>query len=270
MNRLLGTKISIATPKPQTTRHQIIGIHSDENSQIIFLDTPGILTPGYELQSAMMRFVERAKKDADIILLIVDPADAKPEPMVAEILNNISVPLLLVINKMDTTDPQRAKMVAEPIITNYNIHSVHYISALKGDGVTELLGILKELTPEGPPWYPKEMLSEHPMRFFASELVREQLFLLFHEEIPYSCTVEVIQYSEKEEMDVITAEIIVNRKSQKGMLIGKGGRAIKELGIRAREAIEEFTERKVYLDLHVKVREKWREKEDWVRNLGYK
>ncbi len=270
MNRLLGSKISITTPKPQTTRHQIIGIHSDEDSQIIFLDTPGVLTPKYELQSAMMRFVERAKNDADIILLIVDATDSRKPAQVVSLLESVTVPVFLLINKMDQADRGRAEAIARDIQQKLNIHQTCYISALTGEGLPELLLAIKELLPPGPPYYPKEQLSEQPMRFFAAELIREQIFLLFHEEIPYSCTVEVTLYEEREEMDYISADVIVNRKSQKGMLIGKGGRAIKELGTRSREVIEEFAGRKIFLDLHVKVREKWREKENWVRNLGYR
>lgn len=269
MNRLLGSKISITTHKPQTTRHQIIGIHSDEDTQIIFLDTPGVLKPRYELQSAMMRFVERAKNDADVILLIVDGSDPSPPKSVVSLLKSLKIPLLLIINKFDITNRQEADRISEQITEKLNIHATYYLSALTGEGVDQLLPAIRDLIPQGPPYYPKDILSEQPMRFFASELIREQLFLLFHEEIPYSCTVEVADYEEREDLDFIRAEIIVNRRSQKGMLIGKGGKAIKKLGTQSREVIEEFVGRKVFLDLHVKVREKWREKENWVRNLGY-
>ncbi|MEX0769391.1 MAG: GTPase Era [Balneolaceae bacterium] len=269
MNRILGSKISITTHKPQTTRHQILGIHSDENSQIIFLDTPGVLKPKYELQSAMMRFVERAKNDADAILLIVDGADPVPPKNVISLLKSLNTPLLLIVNKIDLGNRTQAEQVAEQVTEKLNIHETFYLSALTGEGVDRLLPAIKKLMPAGPPYYPKDILSEQPVRFFASELIREQLFFLFHEEIPYSCTVEVADYEEREDLDFIRAEIIVNRRSQKGMLIGKGGKAIKKLGTRSRKVIEDFVGRKVYLDLHVKVREKWREDENWVRNLGY-
>ncbi len=271
MNALLGSKISITTHKPQTTRHQVIGIHSDDDSQMIFLDTPGVLTPKYELQSAMMRFVERAKKDADIILLIVDGAEAKAgQPkVVVELLKSIRTPVLLIVNKIDLISRSEAEKIAESIQKDLDIQETFYVSALNGEGLKSLLPAVKKRLMPGPPYYPKDQLSEQPMRFFAAELIREQIFLQFHEEIPYSCTVEVIQYEEREDLDYISAEIIVNRKSQKGMLIGKGGNAIKNLGQESRESIEAFIGRKVFLDLHVKVREKWREKENWVRNLGY-
>ncbi|TVR16035.1 MAG: GTPase Era [Balneolaceae bacterium] len=269
MNRILGSKISITTHKAQTTRHQIVGIFSNDSTQIIFLDTPGVITPKYELQRAMMNTVERARADADVILLIYDPTDRHPTDEVIELLRTINKPILLVVNKIDDFSKNEAEKKAALLTEKLNIRSVHYVSALRGDGVDELLSSVRALLLPGPPFYPKEDLSEHPLRFFVSELIREQLFLQFHEEIPYSCTVDVIQYQEEDEMDKISADIIVNRKSQKGMLIGKGGEAIKKLGIRSRESIEQFLGKKVFLELHVKVREKWREKENMVRHLGY-
>jgi GTPase len=269
MNRILGSKISITTHKAQTTRHQVVGIYSDENTQIVFLDTPGVISPKYELQKAMMKTVERARKDADLILLIFDPTDRRPSDEVIELLKTIQKPIFLVVNKIDSLDHASAEKKIAPIKEQLRLHSVHFVSALRGDGIEELLNAIRKILPPGHPFYPKEDLSEHPVRFFVSELIREQLFLRFHEEIPYSCAVEVIEYKADEDIDRISADIIVNRKSQKGMLIGKGGKAIKELGIKSRESIEEFIGKKVFLELHVKVREKWREKENWVKNLGY-
>lgn len=269
MNQLLGSRISITTHKPQTTRHQILGIHSDDESQIIFLDTPGVLNPSYELQSAMMRFVERARQDADIILFIVDGTDSGTPDQAVSLLKSLQKPIWLIINKLDRISPEVAESLVQRIEEKLTIKKRFLLSALTGEGTDELLQELKEAIPEGPPYYPKDMLSEQPMRFFAAELIREQIFLQFHEEIPYSCTVEVFQYEEQENRDLIRADIIVNRSSQKGMLIGKGGKAIRKLGTEARATIEEFTGRHIYLDLHVKVREKWREQEQWVRQLGY-
>ena len=269
MNRILGSRISITTHKAQTTRHQIIGIYSDDQTQVVFLDTPGVINPKYELQRAMMSSVERARTDADLILFIFDPTDHHPTDEVITLLESINKPILLVVNKMDSLSEEEAEKKVTLITQKLQIHSVHYVSSLRGDGVEALLSAVRSLLLPGPPFYPKDDLSEHPVRFFVSELIREQLFLLFHEEIPYSCSVDVIQYTEEPELDRINAEIIVNRKSQKGMLIGKGGEAIKRLGIRSRESIEEFLGKKIFLELHVKVREKWREKENWVRNLGY-
>lgn len=269
MNYILGSKISITTHKAQTTRHQIVGIFSDDDTQIVFLDTPGVITPKYELQKAMMKTVERARSDADLILFIHDPMDKHPADDVIELIRSINKPIYLVVNKMDMANQEKAEQSVADIQDKMKIRSVHYVSATAGTGINELMVEIRAGLLPGPPFYPKEDLSEHPVRFFVSELIREQIFLQFHQEIPYSCTVEVVSYDADVDIDRIHADIIVNQKSQKGMLIGKGGTAIKELGIKARESIEEFIGKQVYLELHVKVREKWREKEGWVRNLGY-
>lgn len=270
MNRILGTKLSITTHKPQTTRHQIIGIHSEENAQIIFLDTPGIINPKYELQKAMMKFVEKAEKEADVVLFIVEASENNLPDYAFDPLKQLKKPVILVINKIDDREQETVVKLARELEGKFEFSDTVFISALNGIGIESLMEAIKQYILPGPPFYPKDELSEHPVRFFASELIREQVFLQYHEEIPYSTTVDVIQYEEREDMDYINAEIIVNRTSQKGMIIGKGGNAIKKLGMAARESIEEFVGRKVYLDLHVKVREKWREKENMVRNLGYK
>ncbi len=269
MNYILGSKISIATHKPQTTRHQVVGIFSNEDTQIVFLDTPGVISPKYELQKAMMKTVERARKDADLILFIFDPLDKHPTDEVIEMLKSINKPIYLLVNKIDIYDREKAQTKVADLEKKLKLTAIHYVSALQGNGIDELIESIRAQLMPGPPFYPKEDLSEHPVRFFVSELIREQVFLQFQEEIPYSCTVEIIAYEEDIDIDRISAEIIVNRKSQKGMLIGKGGTAIKNLGIKSRESIEEFIGKKVFLELHVKVREKWREKENWVRNLGY-
>ncbi|MEX0844980.1 MAG: GTPase Era, partial [Balneolaceae bacterium] len=253
----------------QTTRHQIVGIYSDENTQIVFLDTPGVITPKYELQKAMMKTVDRAKRDADLILFIHDPTDTHPADDVVKLIQSINKPIYLVVNKMDMASRDKAEKSVAELQDKMKIRSVNYVSATQGNGIPELIEEIRAGLLPGPPFYPKEDLSEQPVRFFVSELIREQIFLQFHQEIPYSCTVEVISYDADVDIDRINADIIVNQKSQKGMLIGKGGTAIKELGIKARESIEEFIGKQVYLELHVKVREKWREKEGWVRNLGY-
>lgn len=269
MNRLLGNKISITTHKPQTTRHQILGIHSEEDIQMIFLDTPGIIDPSYELQKAMMKTVDRARTDADIILLIVDVTDPEVPGRVFKMFDSMRKNIMLIINKIDKVSEQKAKTVAAKVEERYDFNQTLYVSAINGKGLQNLMDTLKENLNPGPPYYPKEMLAEQPVRFFVAELVREQLFLLYHQEIPYSSTVDVIQYDERDDLDYISADIIVNRESQKGILIGKGGKAIKNLGKNARETIEKFVDKKVYLDLHVKVRDKWREDPSRVRHYGY-
>lgn len=269
MNRLLGTKISITTHKPQTTRHQILGIHSEENMQIIFLDTPGVIDPRYELQKAMMKSVDRARTDADIILLIVDVTDPEIPGRIFKMFSTMRKKIMLVINKIDKVSDSAAEHVATRIEEKFDFDETLFVSALTGIGLQELMDTIKKYIKPGPPFYPKDMLSEQPVRFFVAELVREKLFLLYHQEIPYSSTVDVIEYDERDDLDYISADIIVNRDSQKGILIGKGGKAIKELGQQAREAIEDFVGKKVYLDLHVKVRDKWRDKPGQVRHYGY-
>ncbi|HCT52559.1 MAG TPA: GTPase Era [Balneola sp.] len=269
MNQILGTKLSITTHKAQTTRHQIIGIHSEENSQIIFLDTPGIIHPKYELQKAMMRFVEKAEKEADVILFIVEAKENNMPSYAFDSLKQMKKPVVLVINKIDESNQEQVEKLAKDLNDYFDFNATVYISALNGEGVPGLMESISKLILPGPPFYPKDELSEHPVRFFAAELIREQVFLQYHEELPYSATVDVIIYEEREDLDYINAEVIVNRNSQKGMIIGKGGRAIKQLGTAARESIEEFVGRKVFLDLHVKVRDKWRENENMVRNFGY-
>jgi GTP-binding protein Era len=246
-----------------------VGIHSDEDSQIIFLDTPGVITPEYELQKAMMASVQRAKTDADLILFITDPTDSVPGDEVIDLLRSIQKPMLLIINKTDKARPEQVEALQTFVEKALRPKNTLKVSALRQDGIESLMDEVKRHLPYGPALYSKEDLSEHPMRFFVAEFIREQIFLLFHDEIPYSCTVEVIRYQEQEDLDRISADIIVNRKSQKGMLIGKGGSAIKRLGIQSRKSIEAFTGRQAFLELHVKVREKWREKEGWVRSLGY-
>ncbi|WP_445665226.1 GTPase Era [Fodinibius sp. AD559] len=270
MNRLLGNKISITTHKPQTTRHQIIGIHSEEDLQIIFLDTPGVIDPKYELQKAMMKTVDRARRDADILLLIVDVKDHNIPGRIYKMFSSMKgKQIFLIINKIDKVTDQEAEGVARKLKDEFDFDDTFFVSALNGNGLQNLMDNIKDNIKPGPPFYPKDMLSEQPVRFFVAEMVREQLFLLYHQEIPYSSTIDIVQYDERDDLDYISADIIVNRDSQKGILIGKGGKAIKQLGKNAREVIEDFVGKKVYLDLHVKVREKWREDPSRVRHYGY-
>ncbi|NGP89400.1 GTPase Era [Fodinibius halophilus] len=270
MNRMLGNKVSITTHKPQTTRHQILGIHSEEDLQIIFLDTPGVIDPSYELQKAMMKTVDRARRDADIILLIVDVTDYNVPGRIFKMFSSMkNKEIFLIINKIDKTSDQQCQAVAKEIQGKFDFDDTLFVSALNGEGLQQLMDTIKENITSGPPFYPKDMLSEQPVRFFVAEMIREQLFLLYHQEIPYSSTIDIVQYDERDDLDYISADIIVNRESQKGILIGKGGKAIKKLGKSAREVIQAFVDKKVYLDLHVKVREKWRENPSHVRHYGY-
>ena len=287
MNTLLGSKLSIATHKAQTTRHQIMGIYNEQDYQIIFLDTPGIIQPKYELQKAMMRFVKKAAREADVMLLLVDlkrsyvqqdqdkknVLNAPPELVDQELLRHIrsqNKPVILVLNKMDAVSEEWLIKVQEAYKEAFTFTGIQVISALEKYGIPALINQLKANLPKGPAFYPKDELSEHPLRFFVSEFIREQLFLNYHEELPYSATIEILEYKESPDIDRIIADIVVNRNSQKGIIIGKKGAAIKQLGIQSRARIESFLDKKIHLELHVKVRERWREKEHTVRNLGYR
>lgn len=269
LNNILKTKLSIATPKAQTTRHRITGIHSDDRGQIVFLDTPGILEPKYKLHESMMKAVTRSLEDADILLFLVDPGDLPTETELAWLDGKVKKPLFLLMNKADVFDQARLTSAKEDIANKIKVSGAYMLSALNGFGVDEVVRGIFDALPEGPPFYPPDQLSEHPERFFAAELIREQIFHLYQAEIPYSCAVNIVQFDRREDMDVIDAEIVVNRNSQKGILIGKGGNALKKLGTEARKNIEEFTGRKAFLNIHVKVREKWREKEGFLRSYGY-
>ncbi|MCH8558712.1 MAG: GTPase Era [Balneolia bacterium] len=269
LNAILGTKLSIISPKVQTTRHRITGIHSDEKGQIVFLDTPGILEPRYKLHEKMMQAVKRSVEDADLVLFILDPADL-PEASEMEWYKPYArKPLFLMINKSDRFGEGQIEHAKQHMIEIIKPAKTHVISALNSDGIDQLVDEIFDTLPQGPPFYPPDQLSEHPERFFVSELIREQLFNLYRAEIPYSCTVNVVTFSEEEDIIKIDAEIVVNRSSQKGILIGKGGTALKKLGTESRREIETFLDKKVFLNLFVKVREKWRDNETFLRSYGY-
>jgi GTPase len=272
LNQVLGFKLSIISPKPQTTRHRILGIHSAENAQIIFLDTPGLLKPRYQLQKAMMRAVEAAIEDANVILYMVEAG---------EILDSVdreyllkfkekNIPILILLNKIDLVQKNKVLPLIEKISKKIKPDAIIPISALKNDGINEVIFEIIKRLPESPPYYPEDLLTEHPERFIVSEIIREKIFYHFGEEIPYSTTVVIDDYKERKGRKVlIRATIITERDSQKGILIGKKGAALKKIGALARVDIEKFLNRDVYLELWVKVREKWRKNEDALREFGY-
>jgi GTP-binding protein Era len=270
LNAIVGSKLSITTNKPQTTRHRVIGIYSKPETQIIFIDTPGMIHPKYKLQEAMMRNVATARQDADIIVYVVDATDKIPPEETFEKLKQLHKPVILVINKMDLVSSTAILPLIDELSHVYPFDLILPVSALKKEGLDKLVEALLDRLPYGPPFYPKDMISEHPERFFVAELIREQIFKQFQQEIPYSCAVNIVQYEESKKIDHIDAEIVVNRDSQKGILIGKKGSALKKLGTAARKSIEEFIGKKIFLNLHVKVRSKWRDKDTFIRNYGYK
>lgn len=260
LNALVQTKVSAVSPKPQTTRQRIIGIANGPDYQMLFQDTPGILKPRYPLQVVMENEIDAALHDADVILLVVEPtADASPKTLAS------SHKSIVVVNKIDKV----AKPELLPVIQFYaqqGFETVIPVSALKGDGVERLRAAILEKLPEGQPYYPQDQLTTQPEKFFVGEMIRETIFTSYGEEIPYSTLVEIEEFKEQEgRKDLIRAVIYVERQSQKAILIGKGGEALKRLGSRAREKIERFLERPVFLELWVKVKDAWRKDEQFIR-----
>ncbi len=270
LNALLGEQLAITSPKVQTTRHRILGILNDEHYQIIFSDTPGIIEPKYKLHQKMMQQVKNALEDADVALLIADitedPEHFRP---IAEGLR-LKVPTLLLLNKADLI---KDKAQLEQKVTAYRTAFPQWeaiqVSALSKAGTDVLIPKVLEHLPEAPPYYPDDDISDRPTRFFVAEIIREQIYALFQDEIPYHSAVIIQSFEEKQTLDVIKAEIIVSRETQKMILLGKGGKGIKELGIRSRKKMEEFLQRKVHLELFIKVRPKWRDNEAYLREYGY-
>ena len=276
LNALLGQKLSITTSKPQTTRKRLIGILSDKNYQIIFLDTPGILKPAYLLQEKMMDAVVHSIKDADVILLILDVAldpggeETLKDAFIYDLLSKSKKPKILLLNKIDlSTQEQVSELIAKVEKTKY-FRNIIPISSKLAYNVHSVINEIIECLPEGSKFYPDDDISDENERFFVSEIIREKIFERYKDEIPYSCEVVIVDFKERDEgKDFIQAEIIVERDSQKGILIGKQGAALKKVGEESRASIEEFLQRPVYLDLHVKVRSKWRTDENMLKSFGY-
>lgn len=276
MNSILGTKLSIVTPKPQTTRKQVLGIHSDETTQIVFLDTPGILNPKYEMQRLMMDYVNSALEAADAIIFILDVKKYKndlDEQSVAflDIAKQTGKPILALLNKIDLYDDVKAVL---PSIQKYSemgyFQEIIPMSALKATHISDLIATLSKYIPENEFYFDPEELSTQNERFFVSEIIREQIFMSFAQEIPYSTEIEITQFREKQSKKwFISADVIVERKSQKIILVGAGGERIKHIGEKARAAIEEHLQQSVYLELFVKVRDNWRNNKGMLKNLGY-
>jgi len=272
LNRILGQKIAIVTPKPQTTRNRILGILSRNHFQMLFLDTPGIFQPGYRLQKIMVQTATRALREADVVLLMTEGSrqPGPDEEMILGLLSRTETPAVLAINKSDVVADKRTLL---PLIETYSrrhpFREVVPISALTGDGIEDLLKVLAKHLPEGPQYYPQETITEAPERFIAAEIVREKVFLQTGEEIPYAVAVKVDEYKDRDHLLYIKATVYVERDSQKAILIGGKGRKLKQIGQLARQELEASTGRKVFLDLWVKVRRKWRQKDQDLRFLGY-
>ena len=274
MNSLVGVRMSIITNKPQTTRHRIIGIVSDEDSQIVFSDTPGIIQdPAYKMQKAMNSFVEGSFEDADIMLFLTDPLEKyEDDDPIIEKLKKVEVPIFLVINKIDLTKPEKLIKLIQVWNKRIKFAETFPISALKKKNTKELVKFIVRYLPEGPVYYPKDQLTDKSERFFASEIIREKILMRYKQEIPYSCEVSIESYKtdSKKPLIRIRANIFVSRKTQKSIIIGKDGATIRSLGIDSRKEIEKFTDKKVHLELHVRVKEGWRNDDDMLKNFGYK
>ena len=269
LNALIGEKLAIISPKVQTTRHRIKGILSTKEYQIIFSDTPGIIQPRYKLHEKMMQAVKNSLEDADAVLLIVDVNDdVKVNDDLFSALQ-IKTPAILVINKTDKASAETIKNVTEFFQNKKYYTNVITISALKKTNVDKLLQLIIKLLPEGQPFYEDDNLTDLPVKFFVGEMIREKIFYLYEEEIPYHATVLVQEFKEKETLTKIRADIIVQRETQKGIILGEKGSMIKRLGTDARKDIENFLQRKVFLELFVKVRPKWRDSELFLKEYGY-
>ena len=270
INGILGQKIAIVSPKPQTTRTRQLGIHTTDAGQMIFVDTPGIHVPHHKLGTYMVSVAEDALKDADVILWIVDASEASQaeDHQIAETIQQLKgdTPIVLVLNKMDLVDGEAEFSEHLALIPH---DSVFNISATTQDGVSELLEHLLTLLPQGPPYYPVDDLSDANLRFIAAEIIREKIILNTVQEIPHSVAVEVTEFKEKDNISIIEATIYVERDSQKGIIIGKGGKMIKRIGMQAREDLEVLIETQVHLDTRVKVLKNWRKNDDFMKRLGY-
>ena len=273
INALLGQKVSIVTAKPQTTRQRVIGIYNGHGAQIIFLDTPGLITPKYLLHHRMLSQAASAVSDADIVAVMTEVAAGPSLPK--EVENVVSrcagtKPVFLIINKADTIFKPDLLPLIGAFSERRTFQEIIPVSALKEQNLEDLLHTLAQNLPEQPDFYPDDMLSEHPERFFVSEFIREGIFERFRDEVPYSTAVEITEFKDREGSKAfIAADVIVERDSQKAILIGRGGIALKSVGGKVRPVIERFLGRAVYLELTVKVRDRWREDERMLNQLGY-
>jgi GTP-binding protein Era len=269
MNALVGEKLSIVTPKAQTTRHRIISILNGEDYQIVFSDTPGIIDPGYKMQECMMAFVDEAFKDADVLIYLVDAGERPEAEHLSPELISTKIPVILVINKVDQSTQEK---IDENIIKWKKIlpnAELLVVSALRKFNIDSLTNLIVKLLPESPPYYDKDTLTDRSQRFFVSEIIREKALLLYYKEIPYCIEIDIDEFKEEENIFRISAIIYVVRDSQKVIVIGEGGKSIKRLGTDARKDIEEFLGKKVFLQLFVKVQKNWRDNVLLLKKFGY-
>lgn len=269
-NACLGLRLSIVTPKPQTTRGRILGILTRSCSQVIFLDTPGLLEPEYRLHETMEHQIEQAARQADLTLLLIDAG--RPDDradLVHRFLGQAKGPVIAALNKIDLLPPEKLAAVLHSVRTAFDLQELVTLSALRGDGVVPLLDLLESRLPPGPRLYPEEMVAEQPERFFVAEFVRQAAFEQLEDEVPYAVTVMIEEFHERPGRTYIGATLYVERDSQKGIVIGRGGSRLRAIGTRARQEIEQFLDAPVYLELWVEVRPDWRRKERDLKEFGY-
>ncbi|MGB3344573.1 MAG: GTPase Era [Aequorivita sp.] len=270
MNAFVGERLSIITSKAQTTRHRILGIVNGDDFQVLLSDTPGIIKPAYQLQESMMGFVRSAFEDADILLYLVELGERElKDEAFFEKITNAKIPVLLLINKIDQGNEELLAEAVELWQTKVPNAEIFAISALKNFGVPEVFNRIIELLPESPPFYPKDQLTDKPERFFVNEAIREKILIHYKKEIPYSVEIDTEEFFEDEDIIRIRSVIMVERETQKGIIIGHKGTALKRVGVEARKDLEKFFGKQIHLELYVKVNKDWRSNERQLRRFGY-
>lgn len=270
MNAMVGEKLSIVTAKAQTTRHRIMGIVNGEDFQIVYTDTPGILKPAYRLQQDMLDVVDGALADADVVLYVTDTIEKSDKNIdYVEKLTRLTCPVIIVVNKIDTSTQEKVTELMKHWQGLVPSAKIIPASAREGFNIESILSSIVEVLPEAPAWYDRDAFTDRNLRFFASEIIREKILLNYKEEIPYCCEVEIESFREGAERYDIGAVIYVMRDSQKGIIIGKGGSALKKVGTQARIDMEDFFQKKVYLNVYVKVNPDWRDRRGELRRFGY-
>ena len=270
MNAFVGEKLSIITSKAQTTRHRILGIVNGDDFQLVLSDTPGIIKPVYELQSSMMHFVKSAFEDADIIIYMVEIGEnSLKDDIFFKKITSTKTPIILLLNKIDTSDQKILEKQAELWQSKVPNAEFYPISALTGFNVKNVFNRLIELLPKSPPFYPKDQLTDKPERFFVNEKIREKILMYYKKEITYAVEVETEEFFEEEKIIRIRSVIMVERETQKGILIGHKGKALKRVGVEARKDLEQFFEKKIHVELYVKVNKNWRSNPRQLKRFGY-
>lgn len=268
MNQLVGERLSIITSKAQTTRHRIMGIISGDDFQVVYSDTPGILKPEYELHQQMMKFVSASIEDADLLLFVTDLYEKHDETLLQR-LKSTKQPIIFILNKIDLAKGSQVEDKLKYWLEAFKPAATLKISALTGENVPELFSLILESLPVHPAYFPKDELTDKPEKFFVEEIIREKIFINYKQEIPYSSQVVVESFKEDDKIIRIRAEIFVERRSQKGILIGKNGSMLKKVGIAAREDLEKFFQKQIHLETFVKIADDWRKKERQIKNFGY-